>query len=122
MNDSTGHYSDREIAHAYLKIRDYDNALRHALAEYNRRPENIDVNELLSWTYYLKGDYSLALPYMKKAMRTNSRNPTLLCRAGIVFTKAGEPQIGNNLLKQVITNNPTIAYDLRSEALKTLQM
>lgn len=122
MNDSLGHYSDRELAYAYLKTKDYDKALAHGLAEYNRRPENIDVNEMLAWIHYSKGNYSLALPLIKKAMRTNSQNPTLLCRAGLIFSKAGESVTGNTLLRQVISSNLNIAYDLRSEALKTLQM
>lgn len=122
IDDSAAHYSDREIAYASLKINDYGNALRHALAEYNRRPENIDVNEMLAWTYYSQGKYSLALPYIKKALRTNSRNPTLLCRAGLIFSKAGEQGRGNALLRQVISTNPNLAFDLRSEAVKTLEM
>ena len=44
-DDSSGHYSDRELAYAYLKTNQYDKALEHALLEYNRRPDNIDVNE-----------------------------------------------------------------------------
>ena len=102
MNDSLGHYSDRELAYAYLKTKDYDKALAHALAEYNRRPENIDVNEMLAWIHYSKGDYSLALSLIKKAMRTNSQNPTLLCRAGLIFSKAGESVTGNTLLRRLI--------------------
>lgn len=120
--DSSGHYSDREIAYAYLQLKDYDNALRHAMAEYNRRPDNIDVNEMLAWTYYLQGKYSTALPYMKQALRTNSQNPTLLCRAGLLFSKAGEPVLGNTLLKRVISGTSNLAYELRAEALRTLQM
>ncbi len=34
-----GHYADRELAYAYLKVHDYDKALEHAMLEYNRRPE-----------------------------------------------------------------------------------
>ena len=86
-NDSSGHYSDRELAYAYLRVKDYDKALGHALLEYNRRPGNIDVNETLAWTYYCKGDYAKALPYIKTALKTNSRNPTLLRRAGLIYAK-----------------------------------
>lgn len=87
-NDSSGHYSDRELAYAYLKVTNYDKALEHALLEYNRRPDNIDVNETLAWVYYCKGDYAKAVPYIKTAMKTNSRNPTLLRRADLIYAKA----------------------------------
>jgi len=87
-NQNIGHYVDRELAYAYLKINDYDKALDHALAEYNRRPQNIDVNETLAWVYYAKGDYGKALPYIKAALKTNSKNPLLLSRASLIFEKA----------------------------------
>ena len=51
-NQSLGHYADRELAYAYLKIKDNDKALEHAMMEYNRRPNNIDVNETVAWCYY----------------------------------------------------------------------
>ena len=36
-DDQAGHYADRELAYAYLKMNDFDNALTHALIEYNRK-------------------------------------------------------------------------------------
>ena len=96
--DETGHYSDRELAYAYLKVNDYNKALAHALAEYNRRPENIDVNETVAWVYYSKGEYTKALTHMKMAMKTNSKNPTLLCRAGLIYSKAGDRAAAKALL------------------------
>jgi len=64
-DESIGHYADRELAYAYLKIKNYDQALEHALLEYNRRPGNIDVNETVAWVYYCKGDYAKALSYLQ---------------------------------------------------------
>ena len=37
-DESIGHYSDRELAYAYLAVNDKDKALEHAMLEYNRRP------------------------------------------------------------------------------------
>ena len=95
-DQSIGHYVDRELAYAYLKINNYDKALEHALAEYNRRPLNIDVNETLAWVYYEKGDYAKALPYIKAALKTNSKNPLLLSRAGLILNKAGDKAFVKN--------------------------
>lgn len=86
---SIGHYADRELALAYLEVRDYDKALKHALMEYNRRPLNIDVNETVAWVYYNRGEYQKALPYLQTAMRTHSKNPTLLNRAALIFSQTG---------------------------------
>ena len=89
-DENIGHYADRELAYAYLKTNNYDKALEHALLEYNRRPENIDVNETVAWVYYCKGEYAKALPFIKVALKTNSKNPTLLYRAGLIFEKTGK--------------------------------
>lgn len=119
--DSTGHYSDRELAYACLKVKDTEKALDYALAEYNRRPENIDVNETVAWVYYTKGEYAKALTHLKVAMKTNSKNPTLLCRAGLIYSKAGDYSTAKLLLQEVLAGNANISNDLKSEGLKTLQ-
>ena len=68
-----GHYADKELAYAYLDINDTDNALIHATREWNRRPENIDVNECLAWVYFKRGDITNAKTYIQKALRTGSK-------------------------------------------------
>lgn len=82
-NANLGHYVDRELAYAYLKINDNDQAWVHALAEYNRRPDNINVNETVAWVYHKQGKDGKALPYIKTALKTNCKNPILLCHAGL---------------------------------------
>ena len=120
-NANIGHYVDKELAYAYLKTGDYDKALDHALLEYNRRPNNIDVNEAVAWVYYCKGDYQKALPYIKTALRTNTKNPTTLCRAGLIFAKNGEKPIAKTDLQMGLSGNPNIEEGLRSQSMTTLQ-
>jgi tetratricopeptide (TPR) repeat protein len=86
---NAGHYTDKELALAYVDVKDYDKALQHALMEYNRRPMNIDVNETLAWVYYKRGEYQKAIPYIQAALRTNSKNPTLLARAALILKQTG---------------------------------
>jgi tetratricopeptide (TPR) repeat protein len=81
---AAGHYVDKELAYAYLRINNTDKALEHALAEYNRRPDNIDVNETLAWVYYKRNQYKEAQHYIQKALRTHSKNPVLLERARMI--------------------------------------
>jgi tetratricopeptide (TPR) repeat protein len=89
-DENIGHYADRELAYAYLKVNNYNQALEHALVEYNRRPDNIDVNETVAWVYYCKKQYAEALPYLRTALKTHSENPVLLHRAGLIYAKVGK--------------------------------
>ena len=115
-DDSSGHYSDRELAYAYLKVNQYDKALDHALLEYNRRPENIDVNETLAWVYYSKGDFAKASAFAKTALKTNSQNPTLLCRMGLIYYKNGDKPTAGKLLKAGLAANPNMNLELKTES------
>jgi tetratricopeptide (TPR) repeat protein len=119
-DDSSGHYSDRELAYAYLKINNYDKALDHALLEYNRRPDNIDVNETLAWVYYSKGDYAKALPFAQAALKTNSKNPTLLCRMGLIYFKNADKEMAGKLLKAGLAANPNIHTELKTGSQQAL--
>jgi tetratricopeptide (TPR) repeat protein len=120
-NENIGHYVDKELAYAYLKINDYDKALDHALLEYDRRPENIDVNEAVAWVYYCKGDYDKAVPYIKTALKTNCKNPTLLCHAGLILAKAGEKPLAKTDFQNALKLNPNIDETLRTQSLNVLQ-
>jgi tetratricopeptide (TPR) repeat protein len=110
-----GHYADRELAYDYLKINDKDKALDHALLEYNRRPDNIDVNETVAWVYNQRGEYAKALPYIKVALKTHSKNPVLLSRAALIYYNAGDKATAKTLMAQVQLSNPFIERSLRTE-------
>lgn len=115
-DNSLGHYSDNELALNYLKIKEYNKALIHAELEYNRRPENITVNETMAWVYYKKGDSAKALQYIKAALKTNSKNPELLCRAAFIYHLAGDKVMAKNLLQQALENDPNFNILLKMEA------
>jgi len=114
-DENIGHYSDRELAFAYLNKNNTDKALEHALLEYNRRPDNIDVNETVAWVLYKKGDYVKALPYVKAALKTNSKNPILLSRAALIFAKSGNKQQAVALLQNTPAKNPYVGQTLQTE-------
>jgi len=120
-DESIGHYSDKELAYAYLQINEFDKALEHALTEYNRRPKNIEVNETLAWVYYKKGDAAKAASYLKAAFKTGSKNPTLLCRAGLISLKNGDTANGAKYLQEGLKNNPNIDEQLKAEATNSLK-
>jgi tetratricopeptide (TPR) repeat protein len=109
-NDETaepdkGHYADKELAYAYLKIGDTQRALEHAMREWMRRPDNIDVNECLAWTYFQQADYGKAANHIERALRTNCQNPLLLYRAGQIFLKNNDPKRGNDFIQKALTIN-----------------
>ncbi len=118
-NQNLGHYADKELAYAYLKIKDNDKALEHAMLEYNRRPDNIDVNETVAWVYYCRGEYAKAVPYVNVAMRTHSKNPVLLSRAALIYYKSGNQQLAKETISETSLQNPYIDQPLRLEAQKT---
>lgn len=120
-DETIGHYADRELAYAYLKVNNVDKALEHAMLEYNRRPENIDVNETVAWVYYNKGEYEKAVPYIKTALKTNSKNPVLLSRAGLIFFKSGEKQMAKSMLHEASVANSYVGYTLKAETSTAMQ-
>lgn len=120
-DETLGHYGDRELAYAYLKINNADKALEHAMLEYNRRPNNIDVNETVAWVYYNKGEYAKALPYIKVALKTNSKNPVLLSRAGLIYLKAGQKDIAKPMLQQASVNIAFLGMSLANETMNALK-
>ena len=120
-DDSAGHYSDRELAYAYLAVNNTSKALEHAVLEYNRRPDNIDVNETVGWVYYKQGEFAKALPYIKTALKTNSKNPTLLARAGLVHYKLGDEKAALPLLSAALKQNPNVSPMLKKECAEALQ-
>ena len=121
-DESIGHYSDRELAYAYLAAGNSDKALEHAMLEYNRRPNNIDVNEVVAWVHYQRGEFNKAIPFLKAALRTNSSNPTLLCRAALIFNKAGMSDEMPAIERSTLLSNSSIALGLRKELAATVNV
>lgn len=121
-DENIGHYVDKELAYSYLNLNDFDKALEHALLEYNRRPDNIDVNEAVAWVYYCKGDYQKALPFIKAALKTHSKNPVLLCRAGLIYAKAGDKIAAKTTLEEGLKQSANITENLKTESIRVLEM
>lgn len=121
QDPSVGHYSDKELAYAYLQNKNYDKALEHALAEYNRRPKNIDVNETMAWVYYKRNEIAKALPYLDAATKTHSMNPLLLCTAGLIYARAGQSEKGKIMLSLGLKHNPVLQEDIQTESTEALK-
>ena len=107
-----GHYTDKELAEAYLKISDLSHALSHVTLEYQRRPDNIDVNELMAWVLYKNGDNGQALTHIEKAMRTGSQKPSLLWKAGNIYVKNNQVEKGNKLIEKALQINKYLQVEI----------
>jgi tetratricopeptide (TPR) repeat protein len=118
---SHGHYADKELAYAYLKIKDNAKALEHATIEYQRRPNNIDVAECMAWVEYKNDNYKEANKLIDVALKTKSKNPILICRAGLIKIKANQLAAGKELIKKALEKNPFLDIDLRNEAIVYLK-
>jgi tetratricopeptide (TPR) repeat protein len=110
-----GHYADKELAYACIDAYDYLNAYKHALIEYNRRPNNIDVNQAMAWINYKLGKYESANGYADAALRTHSKNPLLNYQAGLIKIKNGDKESGEKLIKQALLINPYMSLAMKWE-------
>ncbi len=119
-NEQMGHYADRELAYAYVKTNELDKALEHAKIEYERRPDNIDVNETMAWVLYKRGEFAEAQKYMQVARRTGSKNPVLLCRAGLILSKLGKTAEGQALIEHSLRTAPYLNPEVEAEGKKLL--
>lgn len=117
-----GHYADKELAYACLDAYDYVNAYKHGVIEYNRRPDNIEVNQMMAWIKYKLGKYDEANHYTQIALSTHSKNPILLYQSGLIKIKNGFREEGKSLIGQSLALNPYISPSLRWENHQLLAM
>ncbi|MEJ7625947.1 MAG: tetratricopeptide repeat protein [Ferruginibacter sp.] len=115
-DEDLGHYSDNSLALNFLKTGDLGNALKHAETEYNRRHENVLMNETMAWVYYKKGNYRKALSFIKVALKTNSKNPDLLIKASMIYFKNGDKALAKKYKQEGLKVKSNINLFLRSEA------
>ncbi len=115
-DEDSGHNMNMEYCQIYLDVvGDYDKALEYALTEYEKRPENIDVNKLVAIAYYKKGDYENAQKHIEKASVTNSKNGELLLVTGLTAEKMGNKANGQKSIKMAMDTNPYLANCLTEE-------
>jgi tetratricopeptide (TPR) repeat protein len=98
-DEASGHVANLDFANVYVHLEDYDQALEYAKKEYEVRPENIDVNSMMAWIYFKKGEGEKALEHIHKAKRTGSNQPVLNARAGMIESKYGNKKDGAKYLQ-----------------------
>ena len=116
-----GHNMNLEYADVHINLTgDYDKAMDYAMREYERRPENIDVNRVLATITYLKGDFAKSAEYAEVAARTGSRHPELQLLQGLIALQSGDQTQGQELIASATSLQPYPSAAL-AEALKRAQ-
>lgn len=78
-DQEAGHVMDLELSHLHAELLgDYETALEYAQRVYDRRPDNIDINQTLAYIYHKQNKPALAATHLQRAARTNSQHPELL--------------------------------------------
>lgn len=119
--NKAGQNEDHEMAHAYMGVNNYEKALEFALLEHTRRPANIEVNETVAMVYYGKAEYTKAVPYIETALKTNCKNPELLCHAGLIYAKSGDKAKAKMFLNNALKNDPVMPQSLKNESEQMLK-
>jgi tetratricopeptide (TPR) repeat protein len=65
------------MADLYLKLGNTGKAVECAKKEYERRPKNFEVNEMMAWTLYKNGEVEKAASYLEPALKTNCQEKEL---------------------------------------------
>jgi tetratricopeptide (TPR) repeat protein len=81
---ASGHNTNLEYAQFLIEFKkDYDQAIALGTKELQKRPNNIDVNRMLAFAYYGKGDLANAAKYADNAMKTHKQDADTYCIAGL---------------------------------------
>lgn len=112
----SNHHTDKELAFVYLLENNPSMALKHAIAEYNRRPDNIEVAEMVAWAYFKNGEAQKAVSYLQTALKTGSKDPTLLSHAAIIYAELGDKAKAKIMLQEVVKTDPNIEPTLKKES------
>jgi FimV-like protein len=118
---SAAHHAGDQLAFGHMLLGDYDAALPHALDEYNRRPKNIEMAELVAWIYHLNGNSEKAMTHAATALSTGCANPRLLARMGLIYAQAGANEKAKSMLQAAIKNQPFLPGQLQQQVSSALQ-
>jgi len=111
-----GHFAERQLAFLYLKTNQLDKALEFAQIDQQRRPKNIDACEMLAWVLYKKGDVAQAATFLPTMRGTNSQNPELLVKSGLIMVANGQKEQGAALIQKGMSLKPYMEESLAAEA------
>jgi Flp pilus assembly protein TadD len=99
----------------YKNTAELDSALQ--LAQRFQSSENPYFLDTLGWLHYRKGDYSLAVVFLRKAQDAKPDHPQLNLHLGLAYYKSGNPAEARRYLEKAITlgdGNPEIVAEAQA--------
>ncbi len=116
-DEAHGHKMSMEYARLYLELMgDYEKALDYAGKEYQNRPENKDVNQLVAAIYMKLGADSVAEKYVKKALSTGSTDAERLTMEALLLVKEGKTGEARQKIQSLFDSNPYQNHTFFEEA------
>ncbi len=100
---------------AYLKAREFNNAINELNALIKGHPKRFEYKKDLGVAYYLKGDYGQAIYVLNNYLKLNSKDLTARLYLGKSFLAASRPKDALKSIKDVyyaLDEDPRIAFDL----------
>lgn len=121
--DTEGHGHSHEVGlemgRMHLEFtEDFGEVIHNGLHEYDDRPNNVDVNELLAGGYLAKGKLSKAKKHLEMAMSTGKSSAALLCIKGLIAHEEGNSE-AVKILESSLNMNP---YQLSNFSLKAREI
>jgi tetratricopeptide (TPR) repeat protein len=111
---ASGHNMNLEYAQFLLEFRkDHDQAIALGMQEYAKRTNNIDVNRMLAFACYAKGDLKNAEKHVDIALKTGKQDAETYCIAGLV-------KKDKNLIRKSFTIDPYQDHSFVAEAKRML--
>ena len=97
-----GHDMDMSFVDLHLSLTEnLDEALMYGLKEYNKRPDNIDVNKMLAIIYYKRKDFNLAKKHMKMSCLGTCAGSEVKALSGLLLYQDGHKQEAINVLTEL---------------------
>ncbi len=106
-DEAAGHVMNLEQARVWLELENEPaKALAYAQKEYDQRPNNIEVNQLMGEILLAMGKTQEAETHLDRARSTRVRHADLLCVHGLALAKTGREEVGKDLIRQAFELNP----------------
>ncbi len=115
------HEASEELA---LFLAEHDHRLEEAVHEVEKVYEtykNIKVANAAAWCYYKSGNLKKARLMIDRALKWNTRDATILFRAGMIYLKMGDDQKARDFLVRATSLNPSFHPIHSKTASNTLQ-
>jgi len=116
-----GHDMDMSYVDLHLELTEnLDKALTYGLKEYNKRPDNIEVNKILAIIYYKRQNYKKASDHLGGACINSCNTPIVQMLSGLLDYAQGNKDEAKKALERVQKNYPNQQHHLMYETEQVL--